>query len=130
MADLPDFLAENGALTWEWGSVDAGMAVADWALANGHGDPLALYRGTYDDEAGWLAPVVKRGGVLPIVSDGCARAGLLAVGVLSVGAIGVIGSLTAPTRQWGAIWDGEHWLVRGADGFAPMSAPALGMWGV
>ena len=130
MADLTNFLAENGELPWAWGSVDCCMVLADWAQANGHGDLLAQYRGFYDDEAGCLAIVVERGGLLPIVGDGCARVGLPATESRMPGVIAVIGSLTVPTRQWGAIWDGSRWLVRGADGFGAMTAPTLGMWSV
>jgi len=130
MADLAAFLADNGALPWVWGTVDCCMVLADWTQANGHDDLLAQYRGAYDDESGCLAIVVERGGVLPIVGDGCARVGLVATESRAPGVIAVIGSLTTPTRQWGAIWDGSRWLVRGADGFGPMTAPALGMWSV
>ncbi len=130
MSDLGDFLAANAALAWEWGSVDACIAVADWAQANGHGDLLARYRGTYANEAGYLEIVVKRGGLLPVVADGCARVRLSVVDEPSLGVVGVIGSLMSPTRQRPAIWDGAVWLVRGPDGFAPMAAPALGMWSV
>lgn len=130
MADLATFLAENGALPWAWGSVDCCMALADWAQANGHGDLLAQYRGIYDDQAGCLAIVVERGGLLPIVGDGCARVGLTGTEIRTPGVIAVIGSLTVPTRQWGAIWDGSRWQVRGAEGFDPMAAPVLRMWSV
>ncbi len=130
MADLAAFVAENGALPWAWGSVDCCMVLADWAQANGHGDLLAQYRSAYDDEAGCLAIVVRRGGLLPIVGDGCGRIGLIAAETRTPGTIAVIGSLTVPTRQWGAIWDGSRWLVRGADGFGAMTAPTLGMWSV
>lgn len=130
MVDLDVFLAERGALPWVWGSVDCSMVLADWAVANGHGDPLALYRGEYSDEAGALAIIVRRGGLLPIFSDGCARVGLVRVDERSRGVMAVIGSLNVPTRQWGAIWDGSRWQVRNADGFAPLTAFALGMWSV
>lgn len=130
MAELATFLAENAALPWAWGSVDCCMVLADWAQANGHGDPLAQYRGAYEDEAACVAIVVWRGGLLPILGDGCARVGLAETDVRAPGVIAVIGSQTSPTRQWGAIWDGNRWLVRGTNGFASMTAPALGMWGV
>lgn len=130
MADLAEFLASNGALPWAWGSVDCCMVLADWAQANGHDDLLAQYRDAYDDERGCLAIIVERGGVLPIVADGCARVGLAETGERTAGVIAVIGSLTTPTRQWGAIWDGSRWLVRGAEGFGQMTAPTLGMWSV
>lgn len=128
-ADLDSFLAEKAAAPWAWGSVDCCMVLADWALANGHGDLLARYRGAYDDEAGCVAIIVRRGGLLPIVSDGAARIGLARIEAPSRGSIGVIGSATVLTRQWGAIWDGG-WLVRGAEGFAPLVARPLGIWSV
>lgn len=131
MADLDAFLAENGASPWAWGSVDCCMALAAWVTANGHGDLLSQYRGTYDDEAGCLAIIVRRGGLLPIISDGSARVGLSKIeGAPPRGTIAVIGSLTAPTRQWGAIWDGGQWLVRNSEGFTPLVARSLGMWSV
>jgi hypothetical protein len=130
MADPAAFLAANSALPWAWGSVDCCMALADWIVANGSGDPLDMYRGTYADEAGYLAIVVKRGGLLPVIADGCARVGLSTVADPSIGVAAVIGALIAPTLQRPAIWGGSGWLVRGPDGFAPMDAPALGMWSV
>lgn len=130
MVGLAPFLAANGARPWAWGAVDCCMVLADWALANGHGDLRAPFRGAYADEAGCLAIVVQRGGVLPIVSDGCARIGLIQTEIRVPGVIGVIGSLTVPTRQWGALWDGARWLVRDAEGFTPVTARALGIWSV
>lgn len=130
MADLNGFLAERASLPWAWGSVDCSMVVADWAVANGGGDPLALHRGGYADEAGAVAIIVRRGGLLPIFSDGCARVGLPRAAARSRGVIAVIGSLNVPTRQWAAIWDGERWQVRNADGFVSFTAHALGMWSV
>lgn len=130
MVDLDAFLAEKAALPWAWGAVDCCMVPADWAIANGHGDLMALDRGRYDDEAGALGVIVRRGGLFPMVSDGCARIGLAQVGEPARGVIAVIGSLLTPTRQWGAIWDGSRWLVRDASGFTPVTARALGMWSV
>ncbi|WP_439611510.1 DUF6950 family protein [Reyranella sp.] len=130
MPDLDAFLASQAAVPWVWGQSDCCMTPAAWAVENGHGDLMALHRGEYDDEEGALAIVVRRGGVLPMISDGCARVGLLRAEVRARGVIGVIGSLTVPTRQWGAIWDGARWQVRDAAGFVALTAPALGMWGV
>jgi len=128
MADLDAFLAEKAALPWAWGVVDCCMVPADWAIANGYGDLMALERGKYADEAGAQAVIVRRGGLFPIVSDGCARAGLVQAEVPSRGVIAVIGSLLAPSRQWGAIWDGTRWLVRDATGFTAVTARPLAMW--
>ncbi|WP_289296251.1 hypothetical protein [uncultured Reyranella sp.] len=130
MDALAAFLAAHTASPWVWGESDCCMTPASWAAANGHGDLMAVHRGEYDDEAGALAIVVRRGGVLPMISDGCARIGLLRTDLRVRGVIGVIGSLNTPTRQWGAIWDGERWQVRDPAGFVALTAPALGMWSV
>lgn len=130
MVDLDAFLAEKAAQPWSWGSVDCCMVPADWGIANGYGDLMALERGRYDDEVGAEAMIVRRGGLFPLVSDGCARAGLMPVEAPARGVIAIIGSLLTPTRQWGAIWDGSRWLVRDASGFTAVTARALGMWGV
>lgn len=130
MTDLDAFLAAHAALPWAWGAVDSGLAMADWVVANGHGDPLALYRGAYGDEAGWSAVMIRRGGLLPIVSDGAARAGLMAVPNAVRGAVGVLGLWTQPARQEAALHDGAQWLVRTPGGFEPSALRPLGLWGV
>lgn len=128
MADLNAFMAAHEEQAWAWGTVDCSMVLADWAIDNGHPDPAAALRGTYSDELGWKLIVVARGGLLPLVSDLCARAGFTATDTAARGVIGVVGSVRHPDRQWGAIHDGERWLVRAADGFGPITAPTLGMW--
>jgi len=126
--DLDDFMASHAALSWEWGSVDCSLVLADWAVANGHPDPAASLRGTYSDELGWQRIVVARGGLFPLVSDVCARAGLGPADRPSRGVVAVIGAPHSALRQWGAIYDGTRWLVRGVEGFLPMTARALGLW--
>lgn len=130
MAGLDVYLAAKAAEPWQWGVVDCCMALADWGIFNGHADILSRYRGAYQDEAGCQAIIVRRGGLLPIISDGSARVGLLKLSEPERGAIAVIGSRSVPTRQWGAIWDGDRWMVRSKDGFVPVAARELGMWRV
>lgn len=127
---LDDFFGEHAELEWGWGSVDCCLALADWVVANEHSDPAAAWRGSYSDELTWRRIVTARGGLLPLVSDVCARAGLARAAVAARGVIGVIGSSRHPDRQWGAIHDGEHWQVRSNEGFSPMVAPVLGMWSI
>jgi hypothetical protein len=127
---LDTFLAGQAALPWSWGAVDCAMTVAEWAIANGHADPFAAYRGTYDSEEAYVALVVPRGGILPLVSDCLARCGLGRVEEPERGTIAVIGSAISPLRQWCAIHDGAWWKVRVADGFATMAARPLAMWSV
>lgn len=126
--DLDEFLATHALLPWGWGAVDCSLALADWAVANGYADPANELRGTYSDELGWKAIVVARGGLLPLVSDICDRAGILQTSLPVRGVVGVIGALHNADRQWGAIHDGTRWLVRGESGWTPLTAHALGMW--
>lgn len=126
--DLDEFLAVHALLPWGWGTVDCSLVLADWAVANGYADPAEHLRGEYSDELGWKAIVVARGGLLPLVSDICDRAGILQTSAPARGVVGVIGALHNADRQWGAIHDGTQWLVRGEGGFGPLTAHALGMW--
>lgn len=129
-ADLDAFLAAHAARAWSWGDVDCSMVLADWAIACGHADPAAALRGSYADELGWKRIVVRRGGLLPLVNDVCARAGFALVTGPARGVVGVIGSIRNPERQWGAIHDGARWQVRTVEGFTPMTAQTLGLWSV
>jgi len=128
MVDLDAFIADHTELAWALGSVDCSTVLADWAIANGHPDPAATLRGSYNDEIGWKLIVVARGGLLPLVNDLCARAGFVATDEVARGVIGIAGSLRHPVRQWGAIYDGDRWLLRSAEGFGATTAPILGMW--
>lgn len=131
MSDLLDgFLTDHAARPWAWGSVDCCLSLADWAVANGHVDPAATWRGTYSDEIGCRQIVIARGGLVPLVSDVCARAGLQAASAPARGDVGVIGTLLNVNNQFGAIFDGERWQVRSPQGFGPVIAKPLGMWRV
>lgn len=127
-ADLDQFMAQHALLAFEWGHVDCSLVLADWAMANGHADPAAHLRGQYSSEEGWKAIVTGRGGLLPLVADICARAGIAAAHELRRGVVGVIGAPENIDRQWGAIFNGAAWQVRHPSGFAPLRARALGMW--
>lgn len=126
--DLDEFLATHAELPWAWGSVDCALVLADWAVAQGNPDPAATRRGTYATELGWKRIVVARGGLFPLVSDICDRAGLLPTSTPSRGVIGVIGARNNIDRQWGAIHDGTRWLVRDVTGFTPKDEAPLGAW--
>ncbi len=129
-ADLDAFFAENGALPWSWGWANCCTPLADWAVANGHEDPAADWRGLHDSAIAWRNVIVQHGGMLPFLSDVFARAGLPQTDLAVRGVIGVIGSRYNVDRQWGAIHDGARWQVRTVEGYAPMIARTLGMWSV
>lgn len=128
IADLAAFLAVHGALPHDWGATDCSLVLADWAIANGHGDAAAHLRGSYATAAECQAVVAAAGGVLPLVA-GCASAlGLQRIALAERGAIGVIGSAARIHRQWGAIFDGADWQVRLATGFVALKAAPLAIW--
>lgn len=130
MADLPAFLERHQQLVWSWGSVDCSLVLADWAIENGHSDPASSLRGTYSTAQEWKNIITSHGGLLPLVSDLCDRAGIVPTAELTVGTIAVIGSPLNIERQWGAIYDGSGWLIRGESSFSPLTAHALGKWRV
>ena len=128
MADLTAFMDDHAELSWAWGYVDCSIVLADWAVANGHADPAVTWRGAYSTMQQWRNIVIARGGLLPLVSDVCDRAGLAPATTLVAGVIGVIGAKHNVERQWGAIYDGSAWRIRGESGFSTLTARVLGKW--
>jgi hypothetical protein len=127
-ASLLSFVEDCGAKPWQPGSVDCCLALAAWAMWLGHADPAAHLRGTYDDEEGFRAIIARAGGVVPVVQACVDRIGGELVDAPVLGAIGVIGSSNSIHRQWGAIFDGECWLVRTRNGFSRLTAPTQAIW--
>ena len=125
---LDIFRAAHEARPHGWGDIDCCMALADWAIWLGHEDPACDLRGTYDSEEGCKAIVAAMGGLLPLVGRCCHRIGWERTERVETGVIGVIGSPTVISRQWGAIRDGSEWLVRAEAGFLPFHASAFAMW--
>lgn len=127
---IAEFLAAAAARPWCWGEVDCCMVLADWIVANGYPDVAADLRGTYGTEAECKALLARRGGPLGIVTELAERAGLVRIDAPVDGAVAVIGSATVITRQWGAIWRGNRYLVRLLDEVVPIAAAPLAMWRV
>jgi hypothetical protein len=125
---LTAFLADNNARPWQPGRVDCCMVLADWAIWLGHADPATHLRGTYDSDEGFRAIIAAHQGAVPLVAACVAHINGKRVQCLTRGAIGVIGSPTNIYRQFGAIHDGEGWLVRMHGGFGRMTAKTLAAW--
>ncbi|NKK31560.1 hypothetical protein E0H42_36315 [Rhizobium leguminosarum bv. viciae] len=104
------------------------MFLAEWGICLGHSDPASHLRGTYYDDAGFLAIIAAHQGVVPLVEHCVARINGKRVPGPSCGAIGVIGSQSNIHRQWGAIFDGGRWLVRSRSGISPLAAKPLAIW--
>ncbi|MHC2573964.1 DUF6950 family protein [Rhizobium leguminosarum] len=128
MTDLEAFIAENNKRGWRPGEVDCCMFLASWAIWRGHPDPAAQLRGTYSDEAGFRSIVTEAGGVVPVVQRCIESIGGRLVDRPKHGVVGVIGSHSDMTRQWGAIFDGSRWLMRFRDNVGPVAARPLAIW--
>lgn len=124
------FIAAHERKPWQPGRVDCCLALASWALWLGHCDPAADLRETYDSEEGFRSIVAQAGGVVPLVESCVIRINGKRTQMPFCGSIGVIGSATNIHKQFGAIFDGEQWLVRLADRFAPMTARQLAVWSI
>lgn len=124
---LAAFLAHHESKPQVWGEVDCCLVLADWMEWLGYEDCAADLRGTYDSEDGCRSVIAAAGGLRPLI-ERCNRLGLEETEVPTVGSIGLIGSATSINRQWGAIWNGERWLVRMERGFVPFFAKPLVIW--
>jgi hypothetical protein len=125
---LAAFIAAHVCLRWEPGQIDCCLFLADWARWIGHSDPAAHLRGKYNSEDGFRAIITAAGGVVPVVAECIANIGGQLINSPACGAVGVIGSRTHFNRQWGALYDGERWLVRSRDGIGPVVAQPLAVW--
>lgn len=124
---LAAFVADNNARAWQPAQVDCCMVMADWAIWLGHQDPASHLRDVYDSDEGFREIITAHGGVVPLVATCIPRNGKRIQRPIA-GSIGVIGSPTNIHRQFGAIHDGEGWLVRMRDGFGRMTARTLAVW--
>jgi len=126
---LREFLRAYGEKPWRPGvDVDCCLFLASWALWLGHPDPAPHLRGTYDSDEGFRMIVSQAGGVVPLVSNCAALIGGRRVQRPTCGAIGVIGSPSNIHRQFGAIHNGERWLVRFRNSVGSMVATPLAIW--
>lgn len=125
---LRDFLASYERKQWEPGKVDCCLFLAAWAVWLGHRDPAQHLRGTYETEAGFIAHIEAAGSVTALVECCSATIGANRVCEAVCGDIAVIGSPSNIHRQFGAIYDGERWLVRFTHSVCPMTAKPLAIW--
>lgn len=127
-ATLAAFLDAYGRKSWAPGRVDCCLFLAAWAVWLGYPDPAQHLRGTYADEDGFRAHIEAAGNVTALVGACASSIAAKRVQRPSCGDIGVIGSASNIHRQFGAIFDGERWLVRFIHSVGPMTAQPLAIW--
>jgi hypothetical protein len=126
---LSAFLSSSAAQgDWQPGVIDCCMWLASWAVWLGHPDPATHLRDAYRDEEGYQAIIAAAGGMVPVVAECIEKIGGRILAHPECGAVGVIGSALRLDRQWGAIFDGERWLVRNRTGVVPVTASSLAIW--
>jgi len=127
---LQAFLDAYRHKPWAPGHVDCCMFLASWAIWLGHRDPAQHLRGTYNTDEGFRRHIDAAGSVGSLVSCCAKKIGGKRVQRPSCGDIGVIGSTRNIYHQFGAIFDGERWLVRFINGVGPMTARPLEIWAI
>lgn len=128
ICELSEFLPAYERKTWAPGDVDCCLFLAAWAIWLGHRDPAQHLRGTYDSEDGFRRHIEAASGVVALVERCASSIGGKRVQRPARGDIGVIGSASNIHRQFGAIFDGERWLVRFIHSIGPMTAAPLAIW--
>lgn len=127
---LQEFLRANDQKPWAPGTVDCCMFLASWAIWLGHRDPAEHLRGTYDSDDGFRRHIQTAGDVVSLVGRCAGSIGGRRVQRPSCGDIAVIGAERNIYHQFGAIFDGERWLVRFINGVGPMVARPLAIWAI
>lgn len=132
MAKLENFVTTCSPHVW--GQSDCSLVIADWVALNGHPDPGADWRGTYDSKEACMALLERRGGLVAHIGSCAAQIGLRPIHEPEFGCIAVIGVAHSVERQWAAIWQGRRWVVKWGDAtgarWMPFAANPLAMWRV
>ena len=113
MTKLGEFLRDGAARPREPGVWDCCGLPAAWAMACGHPDPMAAWRGVYDtDEAG--EAYAKKYGLVALMGEGLIAAGLtVREGEPQPGDIAVLSFLG---QEAGGIFTGDKWALVGDRG--------------
>lgn len=127
-AGLRAFVEAYREQPWQPGKIDCCLFLAAWAIWLGHPDPAEHLRGTYDSDEGFRTIVERAGGVVCVVARCVAKIGGKRVQRASCGDIGVIGNTKDLRCQFGAIFDGNRWLIRTPEGVRSFTASPLASW--
>lgn len=125
------YLWEAARKPWKWGEHDCCAFVAAWVRLNGHADPMAFIRGSYDSERSALRRIAEGGGLVPLWARGMADAGLKECADLRAGDAGIIPTIESDgTREVAAIFTGERWAALAHRGLVCEPATPLRAWRV
>lgn len=121
---LADHIERAMQSPWEWGRDDCSTFPADWIKAEGGLDPMAEWRGAYDNEAGANDLIDEAGGLVHLFARGIdpiwPRADEPSEG--AVGVIALRGEDGEPIDV-GAIHTGKRWAIRSPRGVAFLTEP-------
>ncbi len=117
---LAEYLLGLGGSARVAGKHDCCTFPANWAIACGGPDPMALWRGTYATEAEGEALISEAGGLAALFARGMEAADLVEVERPEEGDIGVVSLLG---EEAGAIFTGKRWAFVADRGIACASLP-------
>lgn len=117
---LAEYLAQAARTPFAWGRHDCLLWLADWAVANGHPDGGARWRGHYRTALGCQRLLRRHGGLVEVARISAEACGLPAIapGDMRPGDVGV--GVVAVT-EWGEHATG---LIRTGLGWAVLGGPA------
>lgn len=128
MEKLTNFITKQNQLSWQPGVVDCLMCLSDWIVELGWPDAASPYRGKYDNEADMYDFVLKGGGIENLIEGEVIKHGIQRCNQAIIGDIAVVGSTWNMRKQFGAIWDGQNWLVRANLGYFPVKVSPRAIW--
>jgi hypothetical protein len=126
--DLIAFLRAGARASFEWGSCDCSLFMADWCRKVRGNDPAATLRGQYSTAAGAMRHVLRLGGFETMARTLMAANGYVTTEAPRVGDVGLVAHpAVGPVF---AIRCALGWAVKSPDGVAVDDYPVIAAWSV
>ncbi len=127
-ADLIAFLRAMARASFDWGSCDCSLVMADWCRARRGVDPAASLRGRYSTAAGAMKHVFRLGGFETMGRSLMAGSGFAVTDTPRVGDVGLVAHpIVGPVF---AIRCALGWAVKSPEGVAVGDYPTIVAWSV